>query len=85
VDGYQHDPKALQLLTELVVGSGMSGHYKLQTRLIKYKGRLWLGNNVALHHKIVASLHDNTVGGHSRFPITYRRAKQLFAWPAMKS
>ena len=31
------------------------------------------------------ALHDSPVGGHSGFPVTYRRIKQLFSWPSMKT
>jgi transposase InsO family protein len=82
---YQQDSQAMKLLTELTAGSGTSGNYTLQSGLIKYKGRLWLGNNSALQQKVISSLHDSAVGGHSGFPVTYRRVKQLFAWPSMKS
>ena len=61
----------MKLLTELTAGSGTSGNYTLQHGLIKYKGRLWLGNNLALQQKVISLLHDKAVGGHSSFPVTY--------------
>ena len=30
-------------------------------------------------------MHDSAIGGHSSIPVTYRRIKQLFAWPGLKS
>jgi transposase InsO family protein len=30
-------------------------------------------------------MHDSPMGGHSGFPVTYRRIKQLFAWKGMKT
>lgn len=32
----------------------------------------------------MATLHDSAIGGHSGFPVTYRRIKAIFAWPGMK-
>ena len=32
----------------------------------------------------MSTLHDSAVGGHSGFPVTYRRIKSNFAWPGMK-
>ena len=49
------------------------------------KKRIWLGNNKELQLQIMSALHASPAGGHSGFPVTYRRIKQLFAWPAMKS
>jgi hypothetical protein len=85
VTGYTQDPKAMKLRTELAATATPDGPYQLQDGLIKYKGRIWLGSNTALHNQVISSLHDSAVGGHSGFPVTYRRVKQLFAWPAMKS
>jgi hypothetical protein len=85
VTGYTQDPKAMKLLTELAATATPDGPYQLQDGLIKYKGHIWLGSNTALHNQVISSLHDSAMGGHSGFPVTYRRVKQLFAWPAMKS
>lgn len=32
----------------------------------------------------MSALHDSPIGGHSGFLVTYRKIKQLFAWPNMK-
>jgi transposase InsO family protein len=45
---------------------------------------VWLGNNTTLQLKNIAALHDSALGGHSGFPVTYRRIKQLFYWKGMK-
>jgi transposase InsO family protein len=76
--GYLHDAKSAKLLAQL------STPYKLKDGLIRYKGRIWLGYNSALQNKIFGALHDSFIGGHSGFPVTYRRIKTLFAWPGMK-
>lgn len=60
-------------------------HYTWQSGLLSYKSRIWVGHSVSLQQKIIASLHDSAVGGHSRVPVTYSRIKQLFAWSGMKS
>lgn len=74
--GYNEDPAAKQLLTQ--------GFYTLQEGLIKYKGRVWIGNSPALQSKVLNSLHSSAVGGHSGFEVTYKRIKTLFAWPRLK-
>jgi len=60
-------------------------HFTLEGGLIKFKDRIWLGSNTALHHKVLQALHGSAVGGHSGIPVTYRRVKQLFAWPGLKN
>lgn len=60
------------------------GQHALQDGLIKYKGRLWLGNTPALHSKVLSSLHSSAIGGHSGYEVTYKRVKNMFAWPKLK-
>lgn len=81
IQGYQQDPQAQVLLTQLAV-SAENKHlsYTLRDGLICHKGRLWLGNNIPLQLKVITTLHDSASGGHSGVPVTYRRVKQLFAW-----
>jgi transposase InsO family protein len=59
-------------------------HYTLTNGVICYKGRIWLGNNQVVQQMVMTALHDSVVGGHSGFPVTYRRVKANFAWPGMK-
>lgn len=84
VDEYASNANTAKLLTDLAVQSP-SGHFSLQDGVIKYKGRVWVGHNSAIQLKIVQSLHSSPVGGYSSFPATYRRIKELFAWPRMKN
>jgi hypothetical protein len=58
--------------------------FTLRNGIIRYKNRVWLGNNVSLQTKVLAALHDSPLGGHSGFPVTYRRVKQLIYWKGMK-
>uniref|UniRef100_J3LFV3 Ovate family protein n=1 Tax=Oryza brachyantha TaxID=4533 RepID=J3LFV3_ORYBR len=34
--------------------------------------------------RVISALHDSPVGGHSGFPVTYRKVKSLFVWPRIK-
>jgi hypothetical protein len=53
--------------------------------VIRYKGRIWLGNNKPVQFKVLHALHASPVGGHSGAPVTYTRIKQLFFWPGLKT
>jgi hypothetical protein len=72
------------LIAALTLNSAAKQHYSLQNGLLKYKNRIWIGSNYPLQLKIISELHSSLVGGHSGFPVTYRRIKQLFAWQGMK-
>lgn len=77
------DDAAVKLLAELSVPSPM-GHYSLQSSLIYYKQRIWVGNSTSLQQRILQALHASAIGGHSGYEATYKRMKRLFAWPRMK-
>lgn len=85
VQAYDQDPAAQQLLQQLTVDPTSSGHYTLHQGVIKYKGKIWLSSYSQLQQKIYQSLHESAIGGHSGFPVTYARIKQLFYWPNMKT
>jgi len=83
-EAYAADEQAKHLLQQLAISDGSVGHYTLTQGVIRYKGKIWLGHNTALQHKVFQSLHTSAIGGHSGFPVTYARIKQLFYWPEMK-
>lgn len=84
VDDYQTDAKALVLLQELSMCNPNDKGYSLHQGIIRYKNRIWLGNNEEAHKAVLLSLHDSGIGGHSGFLGTYQRIKSLFVWPKMK-
>ena len=44
-DGYFEDPDDKQLLTELTLTGSNPKGYTLQDGVIRFKGRVWIGNN----------------------------------------
>lgn len=83
MDTYTANAQTAKLLSSLAIQSP-SGHFTLEEGVIKYKGRIWAGHDASIQLKILQSLHSSPVGGHSGFPVTYKRIKELFAWPGMK-
>jgi hypothetical protein len=71
VQGYIEDEQAKNLLQELSPVSPNTQGYSLNQGIIRFKDRIWLGNNKAAHDAILLSLHDSGVGGHSGFLGTY--------------
>jgi len=82
---YSSDPATLQLMSKLAVTPSSVPNFTLEGGLIIFKDRIWLGANTSLHQKVMNALHGSAVGGHSGIPVTYRRVKQLFAWPGLKT
>lgn len=85
VKGYEQDPVSTKLLIELAINPDAHTHYKLSQGLLKHKGRVWVGDNPSLQYQIISALHDSPMGGHSGFPVTYKRIKALFSWRHMKA
>ena len=84
VAGYQQDQAAQQLLAKLALNTEGIDGFVLRYGIIQKKGRIWLGFNPELQEKVTVAFHASATGGHSGFPVTYRRIKSLFNWPLMK-
>lgn len=83
-EGYLQDDQTKQLLTELAVTGTNEKGFSLQKGLIRYKGKVWLGNHEEAHRAVLTALHDSGIGEHSGITATYNKIKSLFAWTMMK-
>jgi hypothetical protein len=82
---YSQDLDAQSLLSKLSVDPSALPNFVLRDGLLRFKGRIWVGNDALLQNRLVAALHSSPVGGLSGVPVTYCRLKQLFAWRRMKA
>jgi hypothetical protein len=83
--GYANDSYAQQMISVLSIDPTSVPNFSWQDGVLRYKNRIWLGNNGDLQQTVLKAVHSAAIGGHSRFPVTYRKMKQLFAWKGMKS
>jgi hypothetical protein len=72
------------LLQELAINSDHKPNYTLQSGPIRYKGRIYIGNNTDLRSKIFQTFHSSLYGGPSGHRVTLHRIQQLFYWPQLK-
>ena len=84
MDSYESDPHVTAILQKLAIDPLTVPNFTLQGGLLRFKKRLWVGSNEQLQRKIIDNLHASSAGGHSGFPVTYRRISQLFHWKKMK-
>lgn len=84
INSYNSNPHAQKLLEQLAVRNDTKGRFTLQQGIIRFRGRIWLGGGTHIQQRIIQAFHDSPIGGHSGFPVTYRRIRRLFAWPKMK-
>lgn len=85
VTGYQDDSHASSVLAKLMLDDQAVPKFSLHNGLLKYKGRIWIGDNKPLQLKLITACHSSAIGGHSGIPVTYSRIKQLFAWKGLKA
>jgi hypothetical protein len=85
IESYMQDEFSKCIIAKLALDSDAVPHFSWNGGILRYKTRIWVGNDKNLHLKLIQALHSSAVGGHSGIPITYRRMKQLFAWTGMKS
>lgn len=82
--GYDQDPHSSQLVAQLTLKSDALPHFSLESGILRYKGRVWIGANPHVQSQILQSLHAGAVDGHSGVQVTYSRIKRLFAWTGLR-
>lgn len=58
--------------------------YSQHQQLVRYKGRICIGNSGDWRQIILREMHASNVGGHSGVTATYHRLKRSFYWPNLK-
>ncbi|XP_073354821.1 uncharacterized protein [Aegilops tauschii subsp. strangulata] len=81
---YQADPAAQQRMTKLALAPDSEPDYTLQDGILRFRGRVWIGEDTDTQQHLIRALHDSAAGGHSGFHATYNRVKRLFTWKGMK-
>ena len=56
----------------------------LQNGILRYKGKVFVGNNGPLRLQLLDNFHKSALGGHSSERATYQRLKLVFYWPRMQ-
>lgn len=81
---YEGDIQAHRMLSLIDTDGDPDGWYKLEAGLLKYKGRIYVGETTEIRLELMRVYHSSAFGGHSGMRATYHRIKSLFYWPGMK-
>jgi hypothetical protein len=81
---YLNDPQASTLIAKLDTNAASVKHFSLVDGILKYKQRIWVGNNPALQQQLIQTLHSSPLCGHSGVPATLKWIQALFAWPGLR-
>jgi hypothetical protein len=63
-EGYEQDPQAKATIAALSVNPGSVPNYTWTDGLLRYNGRVWIGNNTDLQQMVHKGMHASTIGGH---------------------
>jgi hypothetical protein len=84
VRGYTTDAQVQCLLTKLASSPQGVEPFSLSDGLIRFKRRIWVGNNTTVQQQILRVFHSSPLGGHSGIPATIKRILEFFAWPGLR-
>lgn len=81
---YDDDVQAHKLLSLVGTEADPNGEYRQESGLLKYKGRIYVGQGTNIRTELLRACHASSFGGHSSMRATYHRIKLLFYWPRLK-
>lgn len=81
---YEGDVQAHKILSLIGTEGDIDGSYSQEAGLLRYKGRIYVGENTEIREELIRSYHSSAFGGHSGMRATYHRIKSLFYWPGLK-
>ena len=59
---YGDDDHAEELLSKLVIDPSAVPHFTLQSGLLRYLNRIWVGNDLVLQQRLIAEFHSSAWG-----------------------
>ncbi|KAJ3686458.1 hypothetical protein LUZ61_015622 [Rhynchospora tenuis] len=83
-DSYIGDQWIQQLRKQLADQQPGSSKLVEHQGILRYKGRICVGNANGWRDKLLHELHNSNLGGHSGILVTYKKVKSLFYWPSLK-
>lgn len=81
---YEGDVHAHKILSMIGTDSDPEGRYSLGAGLLRYDGRIYVGEETEIRTELIRTYHSSAFGGHSGMRATYHRIKVLFYWPGLK-
>jgi hypothetical protein len=85
MESYAKDGHAQSIISKLLLDTQVVPHFTFSDGILRYKSRIWIGQDPILQTQLITALHSNVVGGHSGIPVTIRRLMQFFAWQGMNA
>jgi hypothetical protein len=77
-DNYSEDDQCEELLAKLSIEPQAETNYTLNNGILRYEGKIVVGDSSELRVGIITNFHSTALGGHSGEQATYKRIKLLF-------
>jgi hypothetical protein len=84
INSYASDDFSQSLLQELAIVSSNDKGYSLCQGLVRFKKKIWVGSNSAIHTKTINVFHSSVGGGHFGVHATYHRIGKHFWWQGIR-
>jgi hypothetical protein len=81
---YEKDEACTKLLQELAINKDSNPKFSLHNGILRYKGKLYIGQSTDLRTRLFHAFHSSSLGGHSGNRVTLHKLKNLFYWPHLK-
>lgn len=76
--------QAHKILSMIGIESDPDRLYSFESGILRYKGRIYVGESTAIRSILIQDYHSSSFGGHSGIRATHHRIKTLFYWPGLK-
>ena len=83
INSYAEDPKCQDFIAKLSIDKTAVPSTTLQNGILRYKGKIVIGQTGNLKSELLDSFHKSALGGHSGERATYKRLNSIFYWPNM--
>ena len=82
---YEHGYTCKNLIARITAGATDLPSYSYTAGILRYKGRIYVGNDEDFQQQLLSTFHSSPIGGHSRIRATYHRIHRIFHWPKLKA
>lgn len=83
-NSYEGDVQAHKILSMIGTNSDPDQHYSFENGILRFKGRIYVGEETSIRTNLIRDYHCSAFGGHSGMRATHHRIKALFYWPGLK-
>lgn len=81
---YLGDEEAQGIMVVTLMNAKDDNIYTVRDGVLRYKNKIWVGKADQVRRKIMETVHDSSIGGHSGIHGSYQKAKKYFYWKGMK-